>query len=383
MKRSERTLLTAGALLLGLSAATPAFAISGCTNQNIMGTYNAQISSASFTSVLNTLGATGSTVLPGGFGSNAASIAGSTPALSRFYFDGAGNILGVASAGSSVLSPAGVYSVASNCTAAITLNSGQHYNAVVVNGGNQIMFLQSDAASNGVTGMLQRSNNSCVTPQYPVSFGFSYYGAAAAPAATGSTGSTGSTGVTGSTGTTGVTGSTGTTGVTGSTGTTGVTGSTGTTGVTGSTGTTGVTGSTGTTGSTGSTGTTGSTGSTGTTGTTGTTTTTTTTTSTFTADSAIGVLSLDGAGNFAVTLYSVNGAAGSQSFSGSGTYSVNNNCSLSLTFATPAPGATGALQPPASLAILLGASNSSGALSGLLTIQPITGLILPGVVISQ
>jgi len=363
MKRSERTLLTAGALLLGLSAATPAFAISGCTNQNIMGTYNAQISSASFTSVLNTLGATGSTVLPGGFGSNAASIAGSTPALSRFYFDGAGNILGVASAGSSVLSPAGVYSVASNCTAAITLNSGQHYNAVVVNGGNQIMFLQSDAASNGVTGMLQRSNNSCVTPQYPVSFGFSYYGAAAAPAATGSTGSTGSTGVTGSTGTTGVTGSTGTTGVTGPTGTTGVTGSTGTTGVTGSTGTTGSTGSTGTTGTTG--------------------TTTTTTTSTFTADSAIGVLSLDGAGNFAVTLYSVNGAAGSQSFSGSGTYSVNNNCSLSLTFATPAPGATGALQPPASLAILLGASNSSGALSGLLTIQPITGLILPGVVISQ
>ncbi len=62
MKQSKRTLVTAGVLLLGLFAATPAFAISGCTNQSIMGTYNAQISSAAFTSVLNTLnGSSGST----------------------------------------------------------------------------------------------------------------------------------------------------------------------------------------------------------------------------------------------------------------------------------------------------------------------------------
>jgi hypothetical protein len=354
MKRSERRLVTAGVLLLGLGAATPAFAISGCTNQNIMGTYNAQISSAAFTSVLNTLGATGSTgstVLPGGFGSNSASLAGSTPALSRFYFDGAGNILGVTSAGSSVLTQSGVYSVASNCTAAITLNSGQHYNAVVVNGGSQVLFLQSDAASNGVTGMLQRSSNSCVGPQYPTSFGFSYSGAAAATSSTGSTGATGTTGVTGSTGTTGVTGSTGTTGVTGSTGTTGATGSTGTTGTTGSTGTTGTTGAT--------------------------------TTTTFTSYASIGTISLDGAGNFVITQYIVNGSAGSQSFSGSGAYTVNNNCSLSLTFATPPPGSTGALIPPAAFATLLGVSNSSGALSGLITVQPTTGVILPGVVIGQ
>ena len=161
MKRSERTFVTAAALLLGLFAATPAFAVS-CTNQSIMGTYNAQISSAAFTSVLSTLGADKfrcravSAATP-------ASIAGSTPALGGFYFDGkAGNILGVTSAGGGVLSPSGVYSVASNCTATITLNSGQHYNAVVVEETCQVMFLQSDAASNGITGVLQRSNNSCV-----------------------------------------------------------------------------------------------------------------------------------------------------------------------------------------------------------------------------
>jgi hypothetical protein len=79
----------------------------------------------------------------------------------------------------------------------------------------------------------------------------------------------------------------------------------------------------------------------------------------------------------------VNGAAGSQSFSGNGTYSVSNTCSLSLTFATPAPGTTGALQPPAGLAILLGAGSNTGGLSGLITVQPTTGVILPGVVISQ
>jgi hypothetical protein len=114
---------------------------------------------------------------------------------------------------------------------------------------------------------------------------------------------------------------------------------------------------------------TGTTGSTGTTG----------ATTTFTPNSTIGVLSLDGAGNFTITEYSVNGAAGSTTSSGSGTYSVSNTCSLSLTFATPIPGATGAVQPPAGFAVLLGTTNTNG----LITVQPTTGVILPGVVINQ
>jgi hypothetical protein len=81
--------------------------------------------------------------------------------------------------------------------------------------------------------------------------------------------------------------------------------------------------------------------------------------------------------------YVVNGSAASQSFSGSGTYSVNNNCSLSLTFATPVPGTSGALTPPAAFITLLGVSSSSGVLGGLITVEPTTGVILPGVVIGQ
>ncbi len=56
MKTSQRTIVTAGFLLFGLGLATPAFAINGCTNQNLAGTYNAQITNAwAFTNVLNTL----------------------------------------------------------------------------------------------------------------------------------------------------------------------------------------------------------------------------------------------------------------------------------------------------------------------------------------
>jgi hypothetical protein len=93
--------------------------------------------------------------LPGGFGGNATSINRNVPALSRFIFDGNGNVLG-ASAGSNANAPTyaavGVYAVASNCTAAITLNTGQHYNAVIVDQGNQVLFVQSDAKGNGAAG---------------------------------------------------------------------------------------------------------------------------------------------------------------------------------------------------------------------------------------
>jgi hypothetical protein len=285
-------------LLFGLAAATPAFAITGCTNQNIMGTYNAQISSAAFTGLINTLSASaaGSTTTPiGGFGGNSASIAGNTPALSRFYFDGNGSILGVTGSNTNLLTPAGTYSVATDCTATITLNSGQHYNAVVVSSGNQVLFLQSDAKSNGVTGTLQRSSSSCSPLEYPTSFGFSFSGAAATAASTGGS----------------------------------------------------------------------------------------TTTPTIIPYSSIGVLSLDSAGNFTVTDYLVTSSGASQTFKGSGTATLNSNCVLSLTFATPVSGTSGALIPPAGFATLIGLGANGQGYSGMITVQPTTGVVSPGVLISQ
>jgi hypothetical protein len=67
---------------------------------------------------------------------------------------------------------------------------------------------------------------------------------------------------------------------------------------------------------------------------------------------------------------------------GSGTYSVNNNCALSLTFATPAPGTSGVLTPPSSLSILLG-MGANGTYTGLISVQPTSGTVLAGTVVSQ
>jgi hypothetical protein len=134
-----------------------------------------------------------------------------------------------------------------------------------------------------------------------------------------------------------------------------------------------ISGSTGSTGTTGTTGTTGSTGTTGTTGSTGT---------TFRPYSAVGTLTLDGAGNFAITEYVVSSSAAAQTVNQSGTYSVNNNCALSLTFATPTSGTSSAVPTPAAFTTLLGIS-PTGAYNGLITVQPTSGSILSGTIIGQ
>jgi hypothetical protein len=118
MQTTRRTYLAAGILILGLGLAKPSLAITGCTNSYLNGTYNAQITNLAFENVINainasagttgttgateTTGTTGSTgttgaSLPGGLVGNASSINGNVAGLGRFYFDGNGNIMGVAS----------------------------------------------------------------------------------------------------------------------------------------------------------------------------------------------------------------------------------------------------------------------------------------------
>jgi hypothetical protein len=336
MRSLQRTYLAAGILMLGLGIPKASLAITGCTNAYLSGTYNSQISSIAFQNVANAInppgGTTGAATLPSGLGGNPSSINGNVPGLGRFYFDGSGNIMGLASnstAGAPVYAQAGVYSVASNCTAAIAMNAGQHYNAVVVDQGNQILYIQSDASGNGAAGILQRSSNSCVGSQYPQSFGFEFGGAI--PVA--------SSGATGATGTTVTTGTTGTTGATGTTGTTGATGTTGTT--------------------------------------------VATSPAILTPFSAVGILSLDGNGNFTVTEYQY-GGTGTQALNGGGTYTIDPSCALNLSFTKPAAGSFGALTLPAAFAGLLGTNATIGNTStGLVIIQPVSGQPIPGLVISQ
>jgi hypothetical protein len=185
MQVTQRTCLAAGILIIGFGLARPSLAITGGANAYFNGTYNAQITNIAFANGINainaigTTGATGATgitgttaALPSGLGGNAASIHGNVPGLGRFYFDRNETIMGVATTSTinvPIYTPVGVYTVASNCAAALTLTSGQHYNAVIADQGNQVLFVQSNVKGNGA-GDLQRSVNSCTASQYPQSF---------------------------------------------------------------------------------------------------------------------------------------------------------------------------------------------------------------------
>src|ERR1019366_8942291 len=114
----------------------------------------------------------------------------------RFYFDGVGNIVGSqpASSNSTFLTNVGTYSVSDNCQAKLTLSSGQTFDAVIINHGQSVPFLETDSAGAGTTGTLQEAS-SCIGLSYPATYGFSFFGATqqAGGGATGATGSTGAT----------------------------------------------------------------------------------------------------------------------------------------------------------------------------------------------
>jgi hypothetical protein len=106
---------------------------------------------------------------------------------------------------------------------------------------------------------------------------------------------------------------------------------------------------------------------------------------------SIGILNLDGNGNFTVTQYQY-GSSGTQTLNGSGTYSEGTNCTLNLTFTVAPSGTSGALTPPAAFATLLSTPTQTGpnyttggtfTTSGLVTLQPTTGQVISGIIISQ
>src|SRR5215471_7924371 len=86
-----------------VSLALPGFsAISGCNNGYLLGNYDAQVANFNLQNVLQAVNSGGAVVTPSGtpaaavvgFGSNPRSLSGSMPGASRFYFDGAGAIVG-------------------------------------------------------------------------------------------------------------------------------------------------------------------------------------------------------------------------------------------------------------------------------------------------
>jgi len=237
MKLTQRTFILGALLLSGLGLPRLSYAIVGCTNAYLTGTYNAQVSSANFMSVLNTLngaaapaasvktddiggfggptgfwtgvgngdvpdnsfngtttpadggttgGTTGST--SGGLGNNPGSLSGKTPGLGRFFLDGNGNVVGLSSANTNTV--IGSYNIASDCTGTLKLNTGETFYVVAAGNGAQVLFMQYDASGPGAVGVLDRSVSACADTGSPQSFAFSYFGAQAAAASSSSAATT-------------------------------------------------------------------------------------------------------------------------------------------------------------------------------------------------
>ena len=332
-------LLSAGLLFAGLGL-QPAFAISGCTNMYLQGTYNAQISNANFLSVLSAMNAggtsgTGSMSGTGTGGSTGAaastsvsstfpgSLSSKTPYAGRYYFDGNGNVVGIQSealAGEPPNAIVGSYSVDTNCNAKITLNGGRSFNAVITNQGQTVLFLESDALGIGAVGTMERSAGYCSNSTFPQSFGFALSGANQV--------TTDST--------------------------------------SGSGGTSGGTSSGGTA-------------------------TTTAATPQFAPYALIGSISLDGNGGFTMMTWSTSTANSKKAVAAaarSGTYTIGTDCSISLSFSRAENGgSTGSVATPLTFfkGLLPSASNGNANTSatGLITVQTGDGTALTGVVIPQ
>src|SRR5262249_36972361 len=161
---------------------------------SINGIYNALVSSANFTNTINAVngvtGTTGTTGTQAGLGGSPNSLSGQTPALGRFYFDGSGNIVGNTSATSTLSLTVGSYAVVQDCTGTMKLNSGQNFDIVVAAGGDQVLFIQTDASGGGAIGTLQRSAPACAgvivpyfsgaAPDASKTYAFSAFGAQSA-----------------------------------------------------------------------------------------------------------------------------------------------------------------------------------------------------------
>jgi hypothetical protein len=203
--------------MFGLGLPGSAYAVIGCGNNYLQGTYSAQITSANYQGLLSALntsttgtGSSGTTTTGGagstgttgtgttttaigpqaGFGNNPNSIAGAIQGLGSFYFDGNGNILGW-NAATSTYTPLGTYTVNDDCTGSMQLTAGQTFNAVVAQTGNQIMFLETDANGAGAVGTFQRSRATCSAITGNESFAFSFYGAHPVSSSTSGTGTSG------------------------------------------------------------------------------------------------------------------------------------------------------------------------------------------------
>jgi hypothetical protein len=203
--------LTAAALLPQVSFGQIPYGLGlSCNNSMVMGSYSAQMRIDDLNALANVNATAGKSAADAGFGSSSFSLSGKILGMSRFYFDGNGNIVGTVTATptsstpaglantsstNAILVPAGTYNVNADCTATLTLNSGASsnytFNGVVASGGDQILIQETDSSNPGVIGSLTHGPNFCGSNyNNPQSFAFAYNGITAGAAATSSAAAT-------------------------------------------------------------------------------------------------------------------------------------------------------------------------------------------------
>ena len=81
----------------------------------------------------------------------------------------------------------GKYTVNSDCSATMSLNTGETFNAVLADSGKRVLFIESDSTGGGSIGELDLATTACVSAGSPRTFAFSFFGAMPASAPTTST----------------------------------------------------------------------------------------------------------------------------------------------------------------------------------------------------
>ncbi len=152
------TFVAGGLLISGLSLPQAAFAISGCSNASLRGTFDVQITNLGLQNFVQSLDQSTATA-PSGLTANDNSLIGNQAASGRFLFNGNGSIVGAATVpkgAHSFNTPIGSYKINTDCSGMVTIGSAK-YDIVVTKPGKSALFLETDSAGAGTLGTLMRS----------------------------------------------------------------------------------------------------------------------------------------------------------------------------------------------------------------------------------
>lgn len=184
--KTRRLIQTAG-VVLGLTLGASAYAVSGCTNALLNGSYGMQLSGTSMPAAAASVA--GVAVPPSKTGGVTGSAIAPVAGFMRLQADGAGNLAGYS--GASIQGAwlqgnvTGSYSVNYDCSAVLTVvdsaGATETFRAVLVNQGRSVLLAQTDTGT-GVSGTLRQVHGFCSTSDISGSFGMQYSGTAAGAA---------------------------------------------------------------------------------------------------------------------------------------------------------------------------------------------------------